>query len=71
MAKAQGTLVVSQTAWWLGEGDEECPHCSHYYFLEVEVRCTECDAPSCPQCRVRHKEGHFVCPDCVETGAHG
>ena len=71
MAKAQGTTFVSHTSWWLGEGDEECPQCGHYYFLEVEVRCTGCDTPSCPQCRVRHTQGHFVCGDCVETESHG
>jgi transposase-like protein len=51
-------------SWWLSPGDEECPHCSLTYVIEVEFRCAECDAPSCPHCGV-HVEGHYLCPDCI------
>lgn len=37
--------------WYLSDGDEECPHCGQWYSYELEVRCTDCDAPSCPHCK--------------------
>jgi hypothetical protein len=51
-------------AWWLDDGDLECPHCGRLYFYEVEFRCAECDGPGCPHCKVTHAEGHVVCFDC-------
>jgi hypothetical protein len=60
-----------RSPWWLADGEEECPHCGQLYFLEVEVRCTHCDGPTCPHCRVRHREGHLICPGCVESEANG
>ena len=55
-AKAQ--TVNSVVAWYLSDGDEECPHCGQWYAYELEVRCVDCDAPSCPNCK---------CANCVVT----
>lgn len=57
----------SQTVpWYLSDGDEECPHCGQWYAYELEVRCSDCDSPSCPHCK---------CPTCVvlitEVETHG
>ena len=50
--------------WWLS-GDEECPHCHQLYAYEIEVRCPECDGPSCPHC-VDYVESGVVCAGCRE-----
>jgi len=50
--------------WWLHGGDEECPHCGRPYHLEVERRCSACDAPGCAHCVSAHDEA--VCPDCAK-----
>ncbi len=63
--------AASKVPWWLGEGDEECPHCSAYYVLQVEVRCAICDGPMCSHCKVKHAEGLVVCPNCVEESLDG
>lgn len=42
--------------WWL-QGEEECPHCHQLYAYELEIRCPECDEPSCPHC---------ICVICIE-----
>jgi len=62
-AKSTSTLV----AWWLSDGDEECPHCGQLYVYELEFRCPDCDGAVCPHCKKRHTKGHHVCPDCFET----
>ncbi len=49
-------------AWWLG-GEEECPHCHQLYAYEIEVRCPQCDGPSCPHCVARLERG-IVCIGC-------
>ena len=49
--------------WWL-EGEEECPHCHMLYAYEVEVRCPECDTPTCPHCVKHHVELGIVCIGC-------
>jgi hypothetical protein len=71
MSKPRSTTAVGMTSWWLSDGDEECPHCAQLYIYEVEFRCTECDGPGCPHCRVVHAEGHLVCPECVESSSEG
>lgn len=50
--------------WWLSGGEEECPHCGQLYAYEVEVRCTDCDSPSCPHCIVTHTE-YRSCVSCA------
>lgn len=69
MPKVRSKVTVSTPAlpWWLGEGEEECPHCGQFYAVEVEVRCVDCDGPMCPHCKVRHTEVHYVCPACVSS----
>src|SRR5262245_56226420 len=57
---------VASLPWWLADGDEECPHCGHLYVLELEFRCSHCDGPGCPHCKVTHAAGHVVCPECIE-----
>lgn len=58
------TLASTSHTWWLADGDEECPHCGGLYLYELEVRCNECDGPTCPHCHVTHSEGYLICPDC-------
>lgn len=65
--KTSSTSSSVRAAWWLGDGDEECPHCGRLYFYEVEFRCMECDGPGCPHCTVTHTEGHLVCVECAPT----
>lgn len=73
MAQPKTTTTVGMTSWWLVDGDEECGHCGRLYHYEVEFRCTECDGPGCPHCRVVHEEGHIICPQCAPIGGrkHG
>lgn len=71
MPKAKTSSASVVVAWWLDEGDEECPHCGQLYIYERELRCTDCDSPVCPHCRKVHAAGHHVCPDCVEAEAPG
>ena len=52
--------------WWLG-GEEECPHCHQLYVYELEIRCPECDEPSCPHCVKQHVERGIVCVLCSEN----
>jgi hypothetical protein len=56
--------------WWLGgdaaETAEECRHCLASYAVEVEVRCSDCDGPTCPLCAVTVREtATFRCVDCA------
>jgi len=55
-------------AWWLSDGDEECPHCGRMYFYEVEFRCPACDGPGCPHCKTQ-AEGYVVCLSCLPIEA--
>ena len=54
---------LQSVPWWL-EGEEECPHCHHLYAYELEIRCPECDEPSCPHCVTLHVE---ICEVCEEA----
>ena len=62
---------VGSIPWWLSGGDEECPHCGLLYAVEIEIRCTECDGPMCPHCKIRQAEFHYVCPACVADSGEG
>jgi hypothetical protein len=55
------------TPWWLDEGEEQCPFCLAGYAYELEVRCVDCDRPSCPRCAVVAREVRVVasCPECA------
>lgn len=51
--------------YWLGGGTEECEICEHFYVLEMEYRCANCDRGICGQCAVIVHEAHIVlCYDC-------
>lgn len=52
--------------WWQ-DGEEECPHCHQLYAYQLEVRCPECDGPSCPHCVSRLEIG-IVCVGCEVVG---
>ena len=65
MTTSKSSPKSNVASWWLSPGDEECPHCSLTYVLQVEFRCAECDSPCCPHCGARHVEGHYLCPDCI------
>lgn len=70
-ARSKAKSGTKTMPWWLGGGEEECPHCGQLYVLEVEFRCPDCDGPSCPHCRKRHAEDRDVCPECVEPAHEG
>ena len=36
--------------WWLEQGTEVCPICSHLYPYQTEYRCSDCDGAVCPNC---------------------
>ena len=57
--------------WWLG-GEERCEFCLERYVYEMEVRCVDCDRPSCPVCAVTvTARRERYCPDCVPAPAGG
>jgi hypothetical protein len=60
--------VEQSVPWWLA-GEEECPHCWQLYAYELEIRCAECDEPSCPHCSKQHLERGIVCVACSEDTA--
>ena len=51
--------------WWLDEGTEVCPACSHTYAIQTEYRCVECDGPLCGMCVEITFESEITCRDCV------
>jgi hypothetical protein len=65
------TGTAAMTAWWVSDGDEECPHCGQLYIYELEYRCPDCDSPTCLHCKKKHAEGYHVCPECVEGAGNG
>lgn len=63
----------AEIPWWLDEGEEQCAFCLQTYAYEVEVRCADCDRPSCLHCVVtvrEHTSGHH-CPECSAAPAAG
>jgi hypothetical protein len=50
--------------WWLEEGTESCPACSHAYVYQTECRCVACDGAVCMEC-VQTISLETFCPDCV------
>jgi predicted RNA-binding Zn-ribbon protein involved in translation (DUF1610 family) len=65
------TGVAAMTAWWVSDGDEECPHCGQLYIYELEFRCPDCDSPACLHCKRKHAQGYHVCPECFEGADNG
>ena len=63
---ARAPSVVTPLPWWATAGSESCPVCLQRYHLEMEVRCTDCDAPLCPHCAVTValQVAGSHCPDC-------
>ena len=53
--------------WWLDEGTETCPACSHAYVIQTEYRCVECDGPLCGMCVESTIETEIFCPGCVTS----
>lgn len=70
MLKRKTKAKTTAMPWWLGDGDEECPHCGRTYVYEIEFRCPDCDGPGCPHCKHPHAKGHHVCPACATTEDH-
>ena len=62
-----GMANPAELPWWLDEGEEQCDGCLQTYVYEVEVRCVDCDGPSCPHCAVVVREQRTVyrCPGCA------
>jgi hypothetical protein len=67
-AKATSQRAGQAVPWYLSEGDEECPHCGQWYAYELEIRCPDCDAPSCPHCKC---SGCVVTVTAIEVESHG
>jgi hypothetical protein len=67
-ARALDRKGADTPPWWAEGGSERCPFCLQSYAYEVEVRCADCDRPSCPHCAVveRHTAVVRRCPDCPE-----
>src|SRR5690349_19572223 len=51
--------------WWLEEGTEICPACSHTYVIQTEYRCAACDGPLCGMCVENAFETEIFCSHCV------
>lgn len=73
--RSKTTVTTQVVAWYLSDGDEECPHCGRLYAYELEFRCPDCDGPGCPHCKSRHSDNRLVCPECAavadEDESHG
>jgi hypothetical protein len=58
--------------YWLEEGDESCEICGVTMAVQVELRCTGCDAGICEQCSVTvHETREVVCVPCSRREDHG
>ena len=66
MPKAKAKAQTTVAAWWLSDGDEECPHCGQLYIYELEFRCPDCDGPCCAHCKKLHADNRHLCPECYE-----
>jgi hypothetical protein len=55
----------NERPWWLEDGAENCPACSHTYVIQTEYRCVACDGPLCSLCVTSVFEAESSCPDCV------
>jgi len=53
------------TPWWLEEGTEICPACSHAYVIQTEYRCGACDGPLCGFCVEETFETEIICRGCA------
>jgi hypothetical protein len=51
--------------WWLDEGTEVCPACSHPYAIQTEYRCVICDGALCAMCVEVTVENEIACAGCV------
>ena len=51
--------------YWLNDGTELCPACTHLHVYETVLRCTGCDRAVCPHCAVVHTVQRITwCPEC-------
>ena len=51
--------------WWLEEGTEICPACSHTYVIQTEYRCVACDGAICAMCVETVTTTEVLCVGCV------
>ncbi|MET0534895.1 MAG: hypothetical protein ABW171_11775 [Steroidobacter sp.] len=65
--RSKATVTTTMVAWYLSDGDEQCPHCGQLYAYELEFRCPDCDEPSCVHCRSKHADNRWVCVSCVDV----
>ena len=59
-------VKTKQPAWWLDDGTESCPECSHTYAYRTEFYCVDCDGPVCSVC-VETVTIEALCPGCFKS----
>jgi hypothetical protein len=59
------TRGMERHVYWL-DGEETCPQCWMRYAHAIELRCSLCDGPSCPDCVVWSNHA----ATCVACGAN-
>jgi hypothetical protein len=66
--RAPGSDPAAAPPWWAEGGSERCPSCERLYVYEMEVRCANCDQPSCPHCAVVERRTTVIrrCRECRE-----
>jgi hypothetical protein len=53
--------------WWLVHTTETCSTCSQSYAYHTEIRCLECDAPTCPICVQVTSKRELWCNECFDS----
>ena len=54
----------TEAPWWLVSASETCSVCGQGYALEMERRCSHCDAPLCSFCATVVEAVEIVCSGC-------
>lgn len=58
-------MTTPQRPYWLGDGEECCEICGVAMAVQVELRCTGCDAGICEHCSlVVHETRDVICVPC-------
>lgn len=73
MNRSSRSAAAGSTPYWVEGGSEICSFCHQRYVYELEIRCADCDGPSCPHCTVVERLTTVVhrCPECVDAAEGG